>query len=780
MKIAILGAGGVGLGMAALLSEKHLDVAIWAPSTEGSQPLLDGKPLVADGAIAGKFAVAATTDIAAAINEAAIIIIAVPGTGHKQVIDQLVAHLRPGQIVAISSHMSLSALYLSREIERRGIEVPISAWATTAVTGRRVAPGHVHVSSRRKRIACASLPSTVQPLTARTLGELFGDVFIAAPDLMTVTVMNTNPTTHLAIVLCNLTRMEYGEDWGTYHGISEAVGRLVEGLDAERIALAERFGSVVHTIREHLHASFGLPLGTVAEMAAEQHARRNGQAAGPKSLDHRYITEDIPFGIVPLVVFGHVAGINMPLHSAGLELISALCGRRFSDANDILASLAIDTMSKDRLLTLCREGFVASGKAVLATPREDGAVSCPELISYADVETAARNIGLSIVRTPFLPSQTLSDLTGAEIWLKFENLQFTASFKERGALNRLMALSPEQAARGVVAVSAGNHAQGVALHARRLGIPATIIMPRSTPRVKIARTESFGARVILAGADFAEALTFLPELIAKDGLTLVHPFSDPHVIAGQGTVGLEMLQDGPQLDLVIAGVGGGGLISGIATAFAHMSPSTTIIGVQSELYPSMAFALDGRTDQRVRGGTSVAEGIAVATADDLTLRHIRQFVSDVMVVPEQTIEDAVALLLQIEKSLCEGAGAAGLAAVLAEPDRFRGKRVGLVLSGGNIDTRVLISVLRRHLARGGQLVRLTISALDNAGGLGAIATLIGAAGGNILDVHHERIFGGATARVTDVAIDVELSDPHDLDALVRNISDAGYPVSLAP
>ena len=766
--------------MAALLSERHFDVTVWAPSVEGAQPLLEGRPLIAEGAIEGAFLVPTTTDMAVAIRDAATIIIAVPGTGHKEVIDRLVDHLRPGQLVAISSHMSLSALYLSRELSLRGIEVPISAWATTAVTGRRIEPGRVQVSSRRKRIACASLPSDGQEIVVQGLAELFGDVFVDASDLMTVTVMNTNPTTHLAIVLCNLTRMEYGEDWGTYHGLSEAVGRLVEGLDAERIALARRFGSSVYTIREHLHASFDLPLGTVAEMAAEQHARRNGQAAGPKSLEHRYITEDVPFGIVPLVAFGRVAGVEMPLHAAGLELISALCARRFREANDILASLSLDGMSKDRLLTLCHQGYVPSTDAVHAVPREVGVPPIPNLITFEDVEAAARNIGPSVIRTPFLLSQTLSDVTGAEIWLKFENLQFTASFKERGALNKLMTLSPEEAARGVVAVSAGNHAQGVALHARRLGIPATIIMPRSTPRVKIARTESFGARVIMAGADFAEASTFLPEIVAKEGLTLIHPFSDPHVIAGQGTVGLEMLQDGPPLDAVVIAVGGGGLISGIATAFAHQSPSTTIVGVQSELYPSMALALNNQSDRSVRGGTSVAEGIAVASADDLTLRHVRKLVNDVIVVPEQTIEDAVALLLQIEKSLCEGAGAAGLAAVLAHPDRFRGKRVGLVLSGGNIDTRVLISVLRRHLARAGQLVRLTISALDNAGGLGTIATLIGAAGGNILDVHHERVFGGATARVTDVAIDVELSDSHDLSALVQKISEAGFPVSLAP
>jgi len=403
-----------------------------------------------------------------------------------------------------------------------------------------------------------------------------------------------------------------------------------------------------------------------------------------------------------------------------------------------------------------------------------------DLITLDSVEEAARNLGRSIVRTPFLLSQTLSDLTGAEIWLKFENLQFTASFKERGALNRLATLSREQAARGVVAVSAGNHAQGVALHARRLGIPATIVMPSSTPSIKVARTEGFGAKVIIGGVNFAEASSLLPSLIEREGLTLIHPFSDPVVIAGQGTVGLEMVEDGPVMDSIVIAVGGGGLIGGVATVFAARSPSTEIIGVQSELYPAMALAFKSSADHSVRGGISVAEGIAVATADELTLRHARTLVNDMIIVPEKLIEDAIALLLQIEKSLCEGAGAAGLAAVLAEPERFRGKRVGLVLSGGNIDTRVLISVLQRHLARGGQLVRLTINALDNAGGLGAIATIIGAGGGNILDVHHERIFGGATARATDVAIDLELADPNELGSIIKNIEIAGFPVSLAP
>lgn len=401
-----------------------------------------------------------------------------------------------------------------------------------------------------------------------------------------------------------------------------------------------------------------------------------------------------------------------------------------------------------------------------------------DLIGLSDVENAAKNVSGWIVRTPFLLSQTLSELTGAEIWLKFENLQFTASFKERGALNKLLMLDREQARNGVIAVSAGNHAQGVALHARRLGIAATIVMPRSTPRVKVARTESFGATVILYGESFAEASNHLDDLAEKHDLAIIHPFADAAIIAGQGTTALEMIEDGPPMDMLAVGVGGGGLISGVGTVYAAKSPSTEVIGVQSELYPSMALALAGQSDRAVRGGTSVAEGIAVASAHALTLAHARQLVSNMIVVSERRVEDAVALILQIEKSLCEGAGAVGLAAVMAEPDRFRGRRVGLILSGGNIDARVLISVLQRHLARGGYLVRLTVNALDTSGGLGRIATIIGAGGGNILDVRHERVFSASMARMADVTIDLELADASEISNILRNIEQAGFPVTL--
>jgi threonine dehydratase len=394
------------------------------------------------------------------------------------------------------------------------------------------------------------------------------------------------------------------------------------------------------------------------------------------------------------------------------------------------------------------------------------------VITLSEVEQAAARLAGAVARTPFLHSQTLSELTGAELWLKFENLQFTASFKERGALNKLLTLDAAACTRGVVAVSAGNHAQGVARHAQRLGIPATIVMPQATPAVKVARTASFGARVELIGEDLAAAMAEVPRFVAQ-GLTFVHPFDDPVVMAGQGTVGLEMIDDGPPLDAVVIAVGGGGLIGGIATVFKARSPATRVIGVQSELYPSMALAL-GRYDGRLVGGTSVAEGIAVADPGAVTLAAAQGLIDDMMVVKEALIEDAVALLLQIEKTLCEGAGAAGLAAVLAEPERFRGKRVGLVLCGGNIDMRVLTAMLQRHLARVGQLVRLRVTTPDNAGLLGSVATVIGARGGNILDVSHDRVFGDASARSASMLFTVELAGHERTRAILAALRDRGF------
>lgn len=395
------------------------------------------------------------------------------------------------------------------------------------------------------------------------------------------------------------------------------------------------------------------------------------------------------------------------------------------------------------------------------------------LITLADVEAAADRLRGHILDTPFLHSETLSELTGAELWLKFENLQFTGSFKQRGALNKLLSLSPEQRARGVVTVSAGNHAQGVAYHAGKLGIPATIVMPVNTPSVKVERTAHFGAEVILQGRDFAEASAAIAPLIAERGLTLVHPFDDAAVIAGQGTIALEMLRVRPDLDVLVVAVGGGGLIAGMATVSRALAPAIEVIGVQSERYPSMAAHL-GHFPGVVPGGPSIAEGIAVATPGIVTARHAQALVDDVMVVSEGQIEMAISLLLQIEKTVCEGAGAAGLAAVLATPARFAGRRVGLVLCGGNIDIRVLTAVLQRQLVAEKRLVRLRIDVPDTVGTLGLLCSEIGQCGGNINSVVHDRTFLSTNAKSVRVEVEVEVADPASLQVIEHRLAAIGF------
>jgi threonine dehydratase len=382
----------------------------------------------------------------------------------------------------------------------------------------------------------------------------------------------------------------------------------------------------------------------------------------------------------------------------------------------------------------------------------------PSLISLADVEQAAHAIRGYVDNTPFLLSETLSEIAGAQLWIKFENLQFTGSFKQRGALNRLLALDAEARRRGVVAVSAGNHAQGVAYHAGQLGIPATIVMPRTTPSVKAQRTAKFGAEIILHGATFGEASEIVPGLIKERGLTLVHPFDDELVMAGQGTVGLEMLEAQPDLDAIVVGIGGGGLISGIATVAKTGGRSIEVIGVQSDRYPSMATDF-GTWSAGIPGGSSIAEGIAVTVPGRRTAEHVRALVDDVVVVDEGRIESAIALLLQVEKTLCEGAGAAGLAAVLAAPDRFRGRKVGLVLSGGNIDNRLLTAILQRQMVREEKLFRLRVQLPDQAGALGRLCTEIGTVGGNINSVVHDRTFLASDAKTARVELEIEVADP---------------------
>jgi opine dehydrogenase len=357
LKVAILGAGGVGLGMAALMSSRNIDVHLWAPSPIGVQTLLAGKPIVATGVVEGEFRASVNLDLSEAVEDAEAVIVAVPGNGHKALIDLLAPRVRKDQLIAISSHMSLSALYLSRQLSLCGVGSPISAWATTAIAGRRTNPGEVHIASVRKHVIACTVRLEDNAAAAHLLTSMFGDVFEPASDVMAVTLANVNPETHLAVALCNLTRIEYGEEWGSYRGISTTVGRLIEGLDAERLQLASRFNLSVQTVQEHLHESFGLPLGSVAEMAAEQDIRRNGTPLGPATLAHRYVTEDVPFGIVPLVKFGKIAEVAMPLHEAGLALISALYGRSFIAENDILPRLDVDKLNQRELLALCRKGY---------------------------------------------------------------------------------------------------------------------------------------------------------------------------------------------------------------------------------------------------------------------------------------------------------------------------------------------------------------------------------------------------------------------------------------
>ena len=361
MKVAILGAGGVGLGMAAVVASKGVEVSLWGPTVGGIERLLAGRPIVSKGVIEGEFPASASLDMATVVKDAGVVIVAVPGNGHRAVMDLLAPHVRQDQVIAISSHMSLSALYLSRRLSARGLTCPISAWATTATTSKRAESGKVHLTTERQHIVASTGRPEDWPAATERLTTLFGDVFVQAEDLMAVTLTNVNPEVHLAVALCNLTRMEYGEKWGSYHGISGAVGRLIEGLDRERLSLAARFGLTVHTVQEHLHESFGLPVGSVADMAAEQHVRRKGASPGPATLEHRYVTEDVPFGIVPIVKFGRIAGVDVSLHEAGLALIEALYGRSFAAENDILPRLDIDSLSGERLLALCRTGYPPSG-----------------------------------------------------------------------------------------------------------------------------------------------------------------------------------------------------------------------------------------------------------------------------------------------------------------------------------------------------------------------------------------------------------------------------------
>jgi len=395
-----------------------------------------------------------------------------------------------------------------------------------------------------------------------------------------------------------------------------------------------------------------------------------------------------------------------------------------------------------------------------------------------DIRAAAERIKGSVIRTPMLVSQTLSEIVGAEVWLKFENLQFTAAYKERGALNKLLQLSDAERARGVITASAGNHAQAVAYHARRLGIPATIVMPSPTPMVKVTQTEGHGAHVILDGERFDDAYAKARELEAEEGFTFVHPFDDPAVIAGQGTIALEMFEDAPDLDTLCIPVGGGGLLSGVGTAARALKPEIHLIGVETELYPSMKSALDGSI--LTAGGDTLAEGIAVKEPGQLTSQILKGLRAEILLVAERDIERAVAMLVAIEKTVVEGAGAAGLAAMLAYPERFKGRKVGTVLCGGNIDTHLLAYVLVRDLARQGRMARLRIAAQDRPGALASIAACCKTAQVNIIEIYHSRIFTRLPAKDTMIEVECEARDPQAIDGLIQMLESKGFHVERAP
>ncbi|MFY0612877.1 MAG: threonine ammonia-lyase [Hyphomicrobiaceae bacterium] len=399
----------------------------------------------------------------------------------------------------------------------------------------------------------------------------------------------------------------------------------------------------------------------------------------------------------------------------------------------------------------------------------------PAQPTISDIEEAAASLKGAVLRTQFLNSRTLSSLYGCEIWLKFENHQFTASFKERGALNHLHALGENARRRGVIAMSAGNHAQGVAYHAQQLGIPATIVMPEGTPQVKIDNTENFGAEVLVTGTTLEESTAAARHLCKERGLTFVHPYDDPLVIAGQGTLALEMLDEKADLDCLVVPIGGGGLISGMAIAARSRKPGIEIIGVQTRLYPSMYNEVK-HADLPARGDT-LAEGIAVKSPGNLTRDIVGRDVDDIVLVNEIELERALAQLITIEKTVVEGAGAAGLAAILSDPGRFSGKRVGVVLSGGNLDTRLLAGVLTRDLARQGRISQLIINLQDRPGQLARVAVVLAEAGANVVEVLHQRVFSNLPAKGAVLEVVIETRDRKHLVATIEALRSDGLEVT---
>ena len=393
-------------------------------------------------------------------------------------------------------------------------------------------------------------------------------------------------------------------------------------------------------------------------------------------------------------------------------------------------------------------------------------------VTVESIRGAAALLAYQVIDTPCLYSRTLSGITGAEVYLKFENLQFTASFKERGALVKLLALAPEERAAGVLAVSAGNHAQGVAYHAKRLGIRAVIVMPRHTPHVKVEHTRAFGAEVILAGDNFDEAKAHGLALAAERKLSLVHPYDDEHVISGQGTVALEMLAREPRLEVLLVPVGGGGLIAGMAVAARSVKPGIELYGVQSENYPSMYCALRAETARFA--ANTIAEGIAVKQPGALTLPIVRELTRGVLLVGEGEIEHAIVLLLEIEKTVVEGAGAAGLAALLAQPEHFRGRRVGIVLSGGNIDPLMLSVIIERGMVRAGRLTRLTVELRDLPGALATVTACLAQANANIEEVHHQRAFTNLPLQTAEVEFVLQTRSREHVEEIIRALRAVGF------
>jgi threonine dehydratase len=392
-------------------------------------------------------------------------------------------------------------------------------------------------------------------------------------------------------------------------------------------------------------------------------------------------------------------------------------------------------------------------------------------LAFAQIEDAAERLKGHIERTPCRHSKTLSHITGAEVWVKFENLQFTASFKERGALNKLLQLNDRR--RGVIAASAGNHSQGLAYHGQQLGIPVTIVMPRATPFVKVQQTRDFGAEVVLDGETYEDAAASAQRLCEQRDLIFVHPFNDVDVMAGQGTIALEMLEDAPDLEILPVAIGGGGLIAGVATAAKHVKPDISVVGVEPASFPSFTARMRGLG--AVSGGQTIAEGIQVKLVGDLTYAIVRPLIDQVLLVEEPSLERAIALYCNVEKTVCEGAGAASLAALIEHPDTFKGRKVGLILTGGNIDPRLLASVLTRELVREKRLVSLKIIGDDRPGLLANVSAVIGGLGANIVEVAHNRLALDVPAKGAEFDIMIETRDARHTREVVQALKDAGYP-----